>query len=39
MKQFHGVVTQGGVIYARTRADLPEFTAVPDGAGWQLSFA
>ena len=39
MDQFQGVVTQGGVIYARTAPHLPEFTATPDGAGWVMAFA
>ncbi len=26
-----------GVIYARAGADLPEFTATPDGAGWRFA--
>ncbi len=34
---FQGVTTEGGVIYARTRADLPEFTATPLGAVWRLA--
>ena len=34
---FQAVTNEGGVIYARTRADLPEFTAVPWGAEWRLA--
>lgn len=34
---FQGVTTEGGIIHARTRADLPEFTATPVGADWRLA--
>ncbi len=34
---FHGVSDEGGVIYARTRADLPEFTATPMGSDWRFA--
>lgn len=34
---FQGVTTEGGIIFARTRADLPEFTATPLGSDWRLS--
>lgn len=34
---FQGVTDEGGVVYARTRADLPEFTATPMGTTWRLA--
>jgi len=34
---FVGVEEAGGVIYARTYAALPEFTAVPEGAAWRFA--
>lgn len=36
---FTGVETVDGVIYARSNPALPEFTATPAGAGWQLALA
>ncbi len=34
---FQDVTEEGGIIYVRTRADLPEFTATPMGALWRLA--
>ena len=36
---FVGVEAAGGVIYARTSAAMPEFTASPEGQQWRFSVA
>lgn len=36
---FSGVEAVAGVIYARSRAELPEFTAVAEGEAYLLAFA
>lgn len=36
---FSGVEQAAGVIYARSKPELPEFTAQPIGDAWQLAFA
>ncbi len=36
---FAGVEAIGGTIYARSRPELPEFTAVEGPEGWALAFA
>lgn len=36
---FSGVETVAGVIYARLNPAQPEFTATPDGQGWQMALA
>jgi hypothetical protein len=36
---FSGIEEAAGVIYARTRAELPDFTGVVEGEGYVLGFA
>lgn len=36
---FGGVEESGGTVYARSRPDLPEFTATRSPDGWVLAFA